>query len=248
MLFRSTPAYSALAGSPVKQPAMKTLRGKRFDLDISATMVNFTGKSRMATTIGGTVPAPILRWREGDDIELNVTNKLSSEDSSIHWHGIILPTDMDGVPGLSFDGIPPDKTYHYKFKANQVGTYWYHSHSGFQEQTGAYGAIIIDPKKPPPYRYDRDYVVQLSDWSDENPTRIYAKLKKLSHYYNFNERTIGTLMRDIKRDGAKNTWASRKMWNTMRMSQTDISDVTGYTRSEERRVGKECRSRWSPYH
>ena len=205
-----------------------TLRGNEFDLNIGYQPVNFTGKNRMATAINGSVPSPVLRWREGDRVTLRVKNNLA-EDSSIHWHGIILPTDMDGVPGLSFNGIKPGETFEYQFDINQSGTYWYHSHSGFQEPTGMYGAIIIDPKDPDPVSYDRDYVVMLSDWSDEDPQAIYAKLKKLSHYYNFRERTVGDLWRDIKDKGVAQAWNERSMWNQMRMSETDISDVTGYT-------------------
>lgn len=205
-----------------------TLPGPHYKLNIGPTPVNFTGKERMATAINGSVPAPILRWKEGDTVSLDVTNTLP-EDSSIHWHGIILPANMDGVPGISYPGIAPGETYHYRFKVNQSGTYWYHSHSGFQEQTGMYGAIVIDPIDPEPYSFDRDYVVMLSDWSDENPHTIYAKLKKMSDYYNFNERTFGDLMKEIQEKGLSRTWADRKMWNTMRMSDRDLSDVTGYT-------------------
>jgi CopA family copper-resistance protein len=214
--------------SPSNRLGPTILRGNEFDLNIGYQPVNFTGKSRMATAINGSVPAPVLRWREGDRVTLRVKNNLA-EDSSIHWHGIILPTDMDGVPGLSFNGIKPGETFEYQFDINQSGTYWYHSHSGFQEPTGMYGAIIIDPKDPDPVSYDRDYVVMLSDWSDEDPQAIYAKLKKLSHYYNFRERTVGDLWRDIKDKGVAQTWNERSMWNQMRMSETDISDVTGYT-------------------
>jgi len=214
--------------SPSNRQGPTTLRGKQFDLNIGYHPVNFTGKSRMATAVNGSVPAPVLRWREGDRVTLRVKNNLA-EDSSIHWHGIILPTDMDGVPELSFDGIKPGDTFEYQFELNQSGTYWYHSHSGFQEPTGMYGAIIIDPKEPDPVSYDRDYVVMLSDWSDEDPQAIYAKLKKLSHYYNFRERTVSDIWRDIKDKGVEQTWNERSMWNQMRMSETDISDVTGYT-------------------
>ena len=214
--------------SPSNRLGPTTLRGNEFDLNIGYQPVNFTGKNRMATAINGSVPSPVLRWREGDRVKLRVKNNLA-EDSSIHWHGIILPTDMDGVPGLSFNGIKPGETFEYQFDINQSGTYWYHSHSGFQEPTGMYGAIIIDPKDPDPVSYDRDYVVMLSDWSDEDPQAIYAKLKKLSHYYNFRERTVGDLWRDIKDKGVAQTWNERSMWNQMRMSETDISDVTGYT-------------------
>ncbi len=222
------PVSKAFSGKPVAQIETPVLRGKHFDLTIGEAPVNFTGKARIATTVNGTVPSPILRWKEGQKIVLNVKNTMR-HSSSIHWHGIILPTHMDGVPGISFKGIDPGSSYRYEFKLNQNGTYWYHSHSGFQEQTGMYGAIIIDPIKPPPYRYDREYVVQLSEWSDENPHRIYRKLKKMSDYYNFRERTVGNLSSDIKRYGVKKTWANRKMWNKMRMSQSDLSDVTGHT-------------------
>jgi CopA family copper-resistance protein len=214
--------------SPQNRYGAETLRGNKFDLNVAYQPVNFTGKDRMATAVNGSVPAPTLRWREGDRVTLSVTNNLA-EDSSIHWHGLILPTEMDGVPGLSFDGIKPGETFEYEFDLQQSGTYWYHSHSGFQEPTGMYGAIVIDPKEPDPVAEDRDYVVMLSDWSDEKPQAIYAKLKKLSHYYNFRERTVFDLWRDLKDKGVAGTWREREMWNQMRMSQTDISDVTGYT-------------------
>jgi len=206
----------------------KELTGTAFDLTISEQRVNFTGKIRVATAINGTVPAPTLRWKEGETVTLRVTNKLPVS-SSIHWHGIILPNNMDGVPGLTFDGIAPNSTFTYRFKITQSGSYWYHSHSGYQEQTGAHGAIIIEPKKPSSYRYDREHTIFLSDWTDEDPERLYAKLKKLSHYYNFKERTFIDLINEVQANGVAKTWESRKMWNQMRMSQRDISDVTGYT-------------------
>ncbi len=206
----------------------RTLTGKEFDLSIDYKAVNFTGQEGIATAINGSVPAPILRWRDGDEITLRVSNNLAV-DSSIHWHGIILPANMDGVPGMSFDGIKPGETFEYQFTLNQSGTYWYHSHSGYQEQTGMYGAIVIDPKESDPVSYDREYVVVLSDWSDTSPERIYSKLKKMSHYYNFNERTVGDLWQDIKDKGIAQTWNDRAMWNQMRMSDRDIADVTGYT-------------------
>ena len=206
------------------------LSGPRFDLTYSPTAVNFTGKDRFATAINGSVPAPVLRWKEGDTVTLNVTNNLA-EDTSIHWHGIILPSSQDGVPHISdgFKGISPGETFTYRFPVIQNGTYWYHSHSGFQEQTGAYGAIIVDPKEPEPFSYDRDYVVVLSDWSDEDPHAVYANLKKLSHYYNLRERTVGEALAEIEEKGWSGFWADRGMWNDMRMSDRDISDVTGYT-------------------
>ncbi|MDP2129228.1 MAG: copper resistance system multicopper oxidase [Pseudohongiella sp.] len=205
-----------------------TISGNVFDLDIDYKQVNFTGRARTATTVNQGLPGPTLRWKEGERVTLRVANRLQNL-SSIHWHGIILPADMDGVPGMSFDGISPGETFEYQFDVTQSGTYWYHSHSGFQEQTGLYGAIIIDPKDPDPVVYDRDYVVMLSDWTDEDPDDVYAKLKKASHYYNFNERTVSDVWQDVKEKGIFQTWRDRAMWNQMRMSQTDLADVTGYT-------------------
>lgn len=224
------PAISSYAASrqEKKQPEPPVLRGTHFDLTIGYQNVNFTGRDRLATTVNNSLPAPVLRWREGDTVTLNVKNTLA-HDSSIHWHGLILPTEMDGVPHLSFPGIKPGETFRYQFKVQQSGTYWYHSHSGYQEQTGIYGAIVIDPEKPEPRAYDREFVILMSDWSDEAPEKVYAKLKKMSHYYNFNERTAGDLFSDIKNKGVKNTWKERAMWNSMRMSDSDIADVTGYT-------------------
>ena len=215
-------------GAKPKRLPPQILIGNQFDLSIGYQPANFTGKERIATTVNGSLPAPILRWQEGERVTLRVKNNLA-HDSSIHWHGMILPSNMDGVPGLSFAGIKPGDTYEYQFDVNQSGTYWYHSHSGFQEQTGVYGAIVINPKKPDPVAYDRDHVVVLSDWTDEVPERVYAKLKKMSHYYNFRERTAGDLALDVKEKGVKATWRDRQMWNNMRMGETDIADVTGYT-------------------
>lgn len=224
-LQRTALAEASQAPTPYRPP--QVLRGNQFDLGIGYQPVNFTGTTRMATAVNGGVPAPILRWKEGERVTLRVTNNLA-HDSSIHWHGIILPTGMDGVPGLSFDGIKPGETFEYQFDVKQNGTYWYHSHSGWQEQTGLYGAIVIDPKEPDPVDCDRDYVVMLSDWSDSDPSDIYANLKKMSHYYNFKERTAGDLWHDIKDKGLAKTWNERRMWNEMRMNPTDLSDVTGY--------------------
>jgi len=218
---------SPYAVASTRQP-VPSLQGSEFNIDIGYKTVNFTGRERPATAFNGSVPGPILRWREGDTVTLRVTNNLA-DDSSIHWHGIILPEHMDGVPGISFDGIKPGETFTYKFDLRQSGTYWYHSHSGFQEQTGMYGAIVVEPQKPDPVSFDRDYVVVLSDWSDETPERIYAKLKKQSDYYNFRERTAGDFWRDVSQKGYRQTRKDRSMWNQMRMSDRDLSDVTGYT-------------------
>ncbi|WP_186066460.1 copper resistance system multicopper oxidase [Burkholderia gladioli] len=206
----------------------RVLAGSEFDLAIARSSVEIGGRSRRATTVNGTLPGPILRWREGDTVTLRVANRMD-EASSIHWHGIVLPSNMDGVPGLSFDGIAPGSSYTYRFKVRQHGTYWYHSHSSLQEQTGVYGPLIIDPAQPDARRCERDYVVMLSDWSDEDPRRIKSRLKKQSNYYNFHQRTLVDLFRDARRDGWRATLADRRMWSAMRMSPTDLSDVGGYT-------------------
>lgn len=204
------------------------LSGTEFDLTIAETPVNFTGSARIATTINGSLPAPTLRWREGDTVTIRVTNRLPV-DSSIHWHGILLPFQMDGVPGISYNGIAPGETFTYRFKVQQTGTYWYHSHSGMQEQTGLYGTIVIEPRNGERIRADRDYVVQLSDWTDEDPMRIFAKLKMQSGYYNFNQPTTVDFFRDVSREGLSAALDKRRMWNQMRMSPTDLADVSGYT-------------------
>ena len=220
-----TPAW---AQTGARQPTAE-LSGTSFDLRIGETAMNFTGNPRTAITVNGSLPAPTLRWREGDTVTLRVGNDFDKEDTSIHWHGILLPANMDGVPGLSFHGIRPGETYTYKFDVRQGGTYWYHSHSGFQEQLGVYGAIVIDPLKPSPFKYDREHVVMLSDWTDEDPKRVFGKLKKKSDYYNFNQRTVGDFIRDVRRQGLDQTIADRKRWGQMRMKPTDLADVSGYT-------------------
>ena len=204
------------------------LSGTDFDLYIGELPVNITGAARTAMAINGSIPGPILRWREGNTVTLRVRNRLQ-QDTSIHWHGIILPANMDGVPGLSFHGIAPDGMYEYKFKVQQNGTYWYHSHSGFQEQVGVYGALVIDAKEPEPFTYDRDYVVMLSDWTDEDPARVLSKLKKQSDYYNYHKRTVGDFVNDVSEMGWSAAVADRKMWAEMKMSPTDLADVSGYT-------------------
>jgi CopA family copper-resistance protein len=205
-----------------------TLTGTEFDLRIGETSMNFTGNPRVAYTVNGSVPAPTLRWKEGDTVTLRVANTLD-EDASIHWHGILLPANMDGVPGLSFDGIRPGETYVYRFRVRQAGTYWYHSHSGFQEQRGLYGPLVIEAREAEPFAYEREHIVMLTDWTDEAPERVFAKLKKRSDYYNFKQRTVGDFFRDVGRDGLKRALAERKMWGEMRMNPTDLADVSGST-------------------
>ncbi len=220
--------WSFNARSSLSLPVAASLQGTQFDLTIGETAVNITGSERQAKTINGGLPGPVLRWKEGDTITLKVKNRLN-EQTSIHWHGIILPANMDGVPGLSFMGIEPDDTYVYTFKVKQNGTYWYHSHSGLQEQEGVYGAIIIDAREPEPFAYDREHVVMLSDWTDENPHSLLKKLKKQSDYYNFNKPTVGSFFRDVNTRGLSATIADRKMWAEMKMNPTDLADVSGYT-------------------
>lgn len=204
------------------------LSGTEFDLQIGATTVNFTGATRPGTVVNGQIPAPLLRWREGDTVTLRVSNSLPVR-SSIHWHGMIVPADMDGVPGLSFDGIPSGGAYVYRFKVNQSGTYWYHAHSRFQEQTGLYGPIVIERRGGERQHADREYVVMLSDWTDMDPERLFATLKKQSDYFNFGKRTAGDFFEDVREQGWKETIADRRMWGQMRMNPTDILDVSGYT-------------------
>ena len=219
----------------LKSPGQKNvLAGTRFDLTIGETPMDFTGRVRPAITVNGTVPAPILRWREGTTVDLFVSNALPlgsihGHQTSIHWHGILLPANMDGVPGLSFDGIGRGETYHYRFDVNQGGTYWYHSHSAFQEQAGLYGALIIDPAEPEPFTYDRDYVVLLSDWTDLAPDELFVRLKKMSDHDNFNKLTVGDFVRDAQRNGLSETIDDRLMWGQMRMTPTDLADVNANT-------------------
>jgi len=208
--------------------APAVLSGHQIELVIGATPLNVTGRERIATTVNGSVPGPILRLHEGDTVTIAVRNQLAVA-TSIHWHGIRLPSKEDGVPGLSFPGIHPGETFTYRFPIKQAGTYWYHSHSGMQEQTGLYGPLVLVARRPEPYAYDRDYVVMLSDWTDEDPMTVLANLKQDSEYYNFHQRTLGTFVHDVERRGLRATLADRLMWGRMRMSPTDIMDVTGAT-------------------
>ena len=199
------------------------------DLTIAQTTVNIEGrKSRQAITVNGTIPAPLVRLQEGRDAILRVTNNLD-EDTSIHWHGILLPFRMDGVPGVTFGGIKPGETFTYKFPVRQAGTYWYHSHSGLQEQLGHYGPLVIDPKGAEPIPYDREHVIVLSDWMFENPYSAFRKLKVSDGYFSYNKRTIGDFFDSITKNGYQATMADRKMWNKMRMSPRDLLDITGAT-------------------
>ena len=206
----------------------QVLAGSDFELFIGETPVNFTGNPRTAMTINGSLPGPLLRWREGDTVTVRVKNALK-DSTSIHWHGILLPANMDGVPRLSFKGIDPGGLYVYQFKVRQNGTYWYHSHSGLQEQSGVYGPLVIDAREPEPFQYDRDYVVMLTDWTDEDPASLMKTLKKQSDYYNYHKRTVGDFIDDVSANGWGATVADRKMWAEMKMNPTDLADVSGAT-------------------
>ena len=204
------------------------LTGTHFDLAIEIHQADFTGRRRKAIKINGSLPGPTLKWREGDTVTIAVTNHLP-EATSIHWHGIRVPAAMDGVPGLSFGGIAPGKTFDYRFPVVQNGTYWYHSHSGPQEQIGLIGALIIEPQAKDPIAYDRDYVVLLSDWSDTDPDTLYANLKKQSDYYNYHKGTAGTFIHDVETKGLRSTVADRLAWGRTDMTPTDIADVNSST-------------------
>jgi FtsP/CotA-like multicopper oxidase with cupredoxin domain len=204
------------------------LSGADMTLDIRQAAVDFTGRARTAVTVNGGVPGPILRWREGESITLRVRNQLDTV-SSIHWHGLVVPFDQDGVPGLSFEGIPARSEFTYRFPVRQSGTYWYHAHSRFQEQSGLYGAIVIAPKDGERHTVDREHVILISDWTDEDPERVYAKLRSRSDIYNFSQPTVADFVRDARAKGFGDAIAMRRMWNRMRMNPGDLADVSGAT-------------------
>jgi len=217
---QASSTYSANTASP--------LRGREFNLVIEERRVNFTGNLRRATAINGSIPAPTLYWREGDEVIINVTNRLPIS-TSLHWHGLILPYQMDGVPGLSYAGIRPGEIFQYRFRVQQHGTYWYHAHSGFQEMTGLYGAIIIEPRATGRIEADRDHLLILSEWTDENPEYLFQKLKTRGHLYNFNQPTLPGLLSDIMSNGMNAAVSRRAMFNSMRMKPTDLADLSAAT-------------------
>ena len=229
LLATSSPlVFAGAATGRARLGTPPVLRGRVIELEIAETPVDFNGVTRLATTINGSIPAPTLHLREGDDVTIRVTNRLPVA-TSIHWHGILLPYQMDGVPGISFSGIAPGGTFTYRFTLRQSGTYWYHSHSGFQEMTGMYGALIVEPRGGETIRADRDHAVVLSDWTDEDPMRVFAKLKVQSDVYNFNQPTVADFVRDADTLGLGGAFAKRRMWNRMRMSPTDFADLSNAT-------------------
>jgi CopA family copper-resistance protein len=215
-------------GETSQQQTPATLTGKDFELTIDSLPVNFTGRHSVATAVNGSVPGPILRWREGDTVTVAVTNRLKVP-TSIHWHAIRLPADMDGVPGLSFRGIAPGETFLYRIPVVQSGTYWYHSHSQFQEQTGLIGALIVEPREKDSIEFDKEYVVFLSDWTDTNPETIFSNLKQQSDYYNYHRLTFRDFLSEAKKKGVSPTISDHLAWARMNMSPTDISDVSAAT-------------------
>lgn len=221
------PAW-AHSGSPGLKPARThpPLSGEDIHLTIANTDFTVGGRTGHAVTMNGVLPAPLIRLREGQNVRLHVENTLD-EDSSIHWHGLIVPFEMDGVPGLSFPGIKPRSTFVYEFPIRQSGTYWYHSHSGLQEQQGHYGPIVIDPTEPDPVAYDREHVIVLSDWTFLHPHHLVTKLKAEGGYFNRQKQAMFGMMRGGPEESM--SASERAMWGQMRMDPTDIADVTSAT-------------------
>jgi len=226
------PAWIPAFARPLTGPSARVRRGVgravTMEIAIRGEAVEIAGGVGAGITLNDTIPGPLIELYEGHEAILRVTNHLA-KDSSIHWHGILLPFEMDGVPGVTFPGIRPGDTFEARFPVRQHGTYWYHSHSGLQEQSGLYGPLVIHPSEPDPHACDHDYVVVLSDWTFEDPHDGLARLKKMSDYYNFGKRTVGDLASDVAAAGWSATLRDRLAWGRMRMSPTDIADVTGYT-------------------
>ncbi|MGB3133607.1 MAG: copper resistance system multicopper oxidase [Candidatus Macondimonas sp.] len=222
------PAYARAATWGVAGPLSLRAAGAPIDLRVHRQDVAIGQRIGRMIALNGSAPGPLLRLKEGEDLTIRVHNALT-EDASIHWHGVLLPFQMDGVPGVSFPGIPPGTTFSYRFPVRQSGTYWYHSHSGMQEQLGLYGPIIIDPAGEDPVVFDREHVIVLSDWTFDNPHHVMAKLKKQSDFDNFQQRTAGDFFRDVAADGWAATARDRLAWAAMRMSPADIADVTGHS-------------------
>jgi len=226
VLNKTIPVYGATRGLKVLD-RYEDEQVIKYDLVIRREELPMGIKEGRPITVNGNFPAPILRWKEGKEVIIDVYNEID-EPTSIHWHGILLPNNMDGVPGITFDGIPPKSKFRYRFPVKQYGTYWYHSHTGLQEQLGLYGAIVIEPKEEI-YHYDRDYVVILSDWTFEDPYNVLAKLKKWDGYYNYQKRTVFDFFDDIRKKGFSKEFSERLMWSKMRMSPRDLLDITGAT-------------------
>ena len=207
-------------------PAM--VMAGEYDLTVDRVKIDTGDFVKEGIGYNGASPGPVMRFKEGENVRINVTNNLD-EMTSIHWHGLILPFDQDGVPGISFPGIKPGETFTYEFPIQQAGTYWFHSHSGFQEPDGAYGAIVIEPEGREPFRYDREYVVQLTDKHPHSGDRIMRNLKMMSDYYNREQQTVGEFFSDVSKNGLMNTVSDRMAWGGMRMMKADVEDIHGFT-------------------
>jgi CopA family copper-resistance protein len=215
----------AMAGTAGAATGRDVLSGERIRIDIGHTRLTINGRTSHAVTANGTMPGPLIRLKEGQQVRLSVANGLD-EDTSIHWHGLIVPFQLDGVPGISFPGITPGRVFDYAFPIRQAGTYWYHSHSNMQEAMGLFGPIVIDPAGTEPAPYDRDHVILLSDWSHVHPHMLLRRLKQMGGYYNRQKQTLAGLLA-----GKDQKLRERIEWGKMRMDPTDISDVTGSTYS-----------------
>ncbi len=226
----SAPNASGLAqtGLTGLEPTRRVGNRVEYDIEIARTPIEVAGERASAITMNGTVPGPLIRLQEGEEAVLRYHNALE-EDTSIHWHGLLIPNQFDGVPEVNYPGVPPGETFEVRFPVRQYGTYWYHSHSGVQEQLGQYGPLLIDPAGPEPRDYDRELVVVLSDWTFEDPNQIYNNLKKGEDYYNFQKQTVGEFWSDVSDDGFFSTLKDRLGWKQMRMSATDLQAVRGDT-------------------
>ena len=239
-----TKSQNVVVNSDRADHIVPILTGNEFDLYVSEKMITVNGKSSMATLINDSLPAPTLKMQEGDTVTIRVHNQLN-ESTSIHWHGLLVPFEMDGVPGISFDGIPANSTFTYKFKLKQSGTYWYHSHSGFQEQTGMRGAIVIEPKGRERYPIEEDHVILLSDWTHRDPHNLLKLLKQRAGFDNYHLPDFKKLLSDIAATDLKAAFDKRKTWNQVRMMPTDFTDLSGETTFTYLMNGKTTAANWT---
>ncbi|AMN68159.1 MULTISPECIES: copper resistance system multicopper oxidase [Psychrobacter] len=239
-----TKSQNVVVNSDRADHIVPILTGKEFDLYVSEKMITVNGKSSMATLINDSLPAPTLKMQEGDTVTIRVHNQLN-ESTSIHWHGLLVPFEMDGVPGISFDGIPAGSTFTYKFKLIQSGTYWYHSHTGFQEQTGMRGAIVIEPKGRERYPIEEDHVILLSDWTHRDPHNLLKLLKQRADFDNYHLPDFKKLLSDIAATDLEAAFDKRKTWNQMRMMPTDFTDLSGETTFTYLMNGKTTAANWT---
>ena len=239
-----TKSQNVVVNSDRADHIVPILTGNEFDLYVSEKMITVNGKSSMATLINDSLPAPTLKMQEGDTVTIRVHNQLN-ESTSIHWHGLLVPFEMDGVPGISFDGIPAGSTFTYKFKLIQSGTYWYHSHTGFQEQTGMRGAIVIEPKGRERYPIEEDHVILLSDWTHRDPHNLLKLLKQRADFDNYHLPDFKKLLSDIAKTDLKTAFDKRKSWNQMRMMPTDFTDLSGENTFTYLINGKTTAANWT---